>query len=119
LTLPRYAGESVLDFSGELSGSLAEHGEIPQQGIAALAVGFQLADRDTCGQLVGLLRRVDHLGEQENVTLHRTSMSLSGPAVPRACEPKIWSSAIPYRSQMSARRPSSTSAPGIITMVPG
>jgi hypothetical protein len=24
-----------------------------------------LADRDTCGQLVGLLRRVDHLGEQE------------------------------------------------------
>jgi hypothetical protein len=40
-------------------------------GIAALAVGVQLADRDTCGQLVGLLRRVDHLGEQENVTLHR------------------------------------------------
>ena len=42
--LPGYAGEPVLDFSGKLSGSLAEHGEVPQQGIAALAVGFQLAD---------------------------------------------------------------------------
>ncbi len=37
-----YAGEPVLDSSGELSGSLAEHGEIPQQGIEALAVGVQL-----------------------------------------------------------------------------
>jgi hypothetical protein len=36
--LPGYVGEPVLDFSGELSGSLAEHGEIPQQGIAALTV---------------------------------------------------------------------------------
>jgi hypothetical protein len=36
--LPGYAREPVPDFSGELSGSLAEHGEIPQQGIAALAV---------------------------------------------------------------------------------
>ena len=32
---------------------------------------------------------------------------------------KIWSSAIPYRSQMSARRPSSTSTPGMITMISG
>ena len=46
--LPGYAGEPVLDLIGELSGSLAEHGEIPQQGVAALAVGVQLADRDIC-----------------------------------------------------------------------
>ena len=41
------------------------------------------------------------------------------PAVPRAREPKTLSSAIPYLSQMAARRPSSTSTPGMITMFQG
>jgi hypothetical protein len=42
-----------------------------------------------------------------------------GRAVPRAWEPKTSSLAIPYLSQMSARRSSSTSDPAIISMIPG
>jgi hypothetical protein len=38
---------------------------------AALAVGFQLADGDACGQLMGLRGGIGHLDEQEDVTLHR------------------------------------------------
>ncbi len=69
--LPGHVWELVFDLSGELPGGLAEHGEVPQQGVAALTVSVQLADRDACGQLLGLLRGIDHLGEQEDVTLHR------------------------------------------------
>src|ERR1700729_4064699 len=69
--LPGRVRELVFDLSGELSGGLAEHREVPQQGIAALAVGFQLADGDIGGQLLGLLGCIDHLAEQEDVTLHR------------------------------------------------
>ena len=62
----------LLQEAAEAAGTgLAEHGEVPQQGITALAVGFQLADRDASGQLPGLLRGIDHLGEQQEVTLHR------------------------------------------------
>jgi hypothetical protein len=79
---PRYVGDELrqvraaawdarLSGSGELSGSLAEHSKVPQQGVAALAVSFQLADGDAGSQLVSLLGRIDHLGEQEDVTLHR------------------------------------------------
>ncbi len=46
-------------------------------------------------------------------------MSLPGCAVPRACEPKILSSAIPYLPQMAARRASSTSAPAMISTSQG
>src|ERR1017187_276517 len=46
-------------------------------------------------------------------------MSLSGLAGPRACDPKISSLAIPYRSQMWARRSWSTSTPGMIGMISG
>ena len=51
--------ELVFDLSGELPSGLAEHGEVPQQRVAALAVGFQLANRDIRGELLGLLRGFD------------------------------------------------------------
>src|SRR5215475_5775256 len=70
--------ETGFELSRELRCGLAEHGEVPQQGITALAVGFQLADRDASGQLPGLLRGIDHLGEQEDVTLHRRAWLLPG-----------------------------------------
>ena len=38
---------------------------------AYLTVTFELVDRKSGRQLLGLLRRIDHLGEQEGVTLHR------------------------------------------------
>lgn len=53
--LPGDIREPVFELSGEPSRGLAEHGEIPQQGITALSVGLQLADRDAGGQLLGLL----------------------------------------------------------------
>jgi hypothetical protein len=46
-------------------------------------------------------------------------MSLSGYMLPRAPEPKICSSPMPYLSQIAARRASSTSIPGEIIMLPG
>jgi hypothetical protein len=42
--LPGHVWELVFDLSGELPGGLAEHGEVPQQGVAALTVGVQLAE---------------------------------------------------------------------------
>ena len=48
--LPGYVREPVSELGGELSGGLAEHGEVPEQGVTALAVGFQLVDRDVRGQ---------------------------------------------------------------------
>jgi hypothetical protein len=49
--LPGHVREFVFDLSRELSGGLAEHGEVPWQGVATLAVAFQLADGDACGQM--------------------------------------------------------------------
>ena len=46
-------------------------------------------------------------------------MSLPGPAVPRAREPKTFSSAIPYLSQTAARAASSMSRSGAIRMCEG
>ncbi|MGH3194151.1 MAG: hypothetical protein ACRDOL_44205 [Streptosporangiaceae bacterium] len=37
----------------------------------------------------------------------------------RACEPRIWSSEMPYRTQMSAMRFSSTSTPGMTSTASG
>jgi hypothetical protein len=51
--LPGNVREPAFEFRGELSCGLAEHGEIPQQGVAALTVGLQFADRDVRGQLPG------------------------------------------------------------------
>src|SRR5215471_11817794 len=69
--LPGYFREPVFELSRELSNGLAQHSEVPQQGVTALTVGFQLADRDVRGQPPGLLRSIDHLREQKDVTLHR------------------------------------------------
>ena len=37
-------GKSGLDVVRQLACGLADHGEVPQQGVAALAIGFQVAD---------------------------------------------------------------------------
>jgi len=42
--LPRDLREPGLDVVGELACGFAEHGEVPQQSVAALAVGFQVTD---------------------------------------------------------------------------
>jgi len=67
------------------------------------------------GQLVGeLLDLPAQLAHGSSV--YRTSMSLPGVAVPRAREPKIFSSAIPYRSHTEASAALSTSRSGAIRM---
>src|SRR5712691_11950635 len=44
--LPADLGEPRLDVVGDLAGGFAGHGEVPQQRVAALAVGVQLAGGD-------------------------------------------------------------------------
>ena len=50
---------------GQAGRGLTEHGEVPQQRIAALPIGLQLDSCDALGQPLRLLGSVNHLGEQQ------------------------------------------------------
>lgn len=54
--LPGYIREPFFDFRGELSCCVAEHGEVPQQGVTVLTIGFHLPNRDTGGSAAGPAR---------------------------------------------------------------
>jgi hypothetical protein len=58
------------DLVGYPACGFAEDGEVPQERFAPFPVGFKLADGHVGDQVLGPLGRVDHLGEQEDVTLH-------------------------------------------------
>jgi hypothetical protein len=57
---------------GDIAGTVREvAGAVAGRRASWWTVGFQFADRDVRGQLLSLLGGVDHLGENEDVTLHR------------------------------------------------
>ena len=52
LLLPGNFMKSGLDVVRQLACGLAEHGEVPQRGVAALAIGFQVAGGNAAGEFL-------------------------------------------------------------------
>lgn len=77
--LPGDLGVVGLQVVGQLRGGLAEDGEVPQEGVAALAVCGESLGRLVDGEEMGLLGGVDHLLEQEELTPHTGSVPRTGP----------------------------------------
>ena len=67
-----------LEVVRELDDGLAEDGEVPQEGVAALAVCGESLGRLVDGEEMGLLGGVDHLLKQEQLTPHTGSVPRTG-----------------------------------------
>lgn len=73
------SGKRAFVVSDTSVAGLPERGEVPQQGIAPQAIAVDCGGGTSGDDALSLLGRVDHLAQQEKVTLHRRAWPRPAP----------------------------------------